>query len=115
MLVGGGVEDSDPSHEAALLREVREEIAGDAEIIAHLHDLTNHLGDVEHFYIARVTAWDFTGRTGPEFALVERGVYVLEKVPLTAQAIDALNLMPPLIKPVLLAAIESGTLPTAPA
>ncbi|WP_405021141.1 NUDIX domain-containing protein [Kitasatospora sp. NBC_00070] len=110
VLVGGGVEDTDTSNEAALLREVREEIAGDAQVLRHLHQLTNPAGETEHFYVARVTAWDFDNRTGPEFERDDRGEYLLEEVPLTPEAIGALNLMPPQIKDVLAAATGPGGL-----
>ncbi|MGW7304010.1 NUDIX domain-containing protein [Streptomyces sp. NPDC054835] len=41
VIVGGGVEESDATREEALLREVREEIAGDAEIVCLLHEMEN--------------------------------------------------------------------------
>ncbi|MFD0623542.1 NUDIX domain-containing protein [Streptomyces sanglieri] len=44
VIVGGGIEDSDTSQEAALLREIREEIAGDAEIVRLLHEIKNPKG-----------------------------------------------------------------------
>ncbi|MFD0572493.1 NUDIX domain-containing protein [Kitasatospora gansuensis] len=110
VLVGGGVEDTDTSNEAALLREIREEIAGEAEVLRHLHELTNNAGETEHFYIARVTTWNFADRSGPEFERNDRGEYLLEEIPLTPEAIAALNLMPPQIKDVLAAATGPGGL-----
>ncbi len=61
-IVGGGVEESDATREEALLREVREEIAGDAEIVRLLHEMENAKGEKECFYLARVNTWDFENR-----------------------------------------------------
>ncbi|MEU1798804.1 NUDIX hydrolase [Streptomyces californicus] len=110
VVVGGGVEDSDASPEDALLREIREEIAGDAELVRPFHQLQNPAGETEHFYLARVVTWNFDDRTGPEFARTDRGEYSLEEVPLTAGAITELNLMPPEIASVLQDAITRGEL-----
>jgi 8-oxo-dGTP pyrophosphatase MutT (NUDIX family) len=113
VLVGGGVEPEDASREAALLREIREEIAGEAADLHPFCQLENDRGETEHFYLARIVEWNFDDRTGPEFARDDRGEYRLEEVPLTAEAIEALNLMPPQIKDELLDAIRAGSL-TAP-
>ncbi|MFC8716164.1 NUDIX domain-containing protein [Kitasatospora sp. NPDC057198] len=113
VLVGGGVEDGDAGPEAALLREIREEIAGTAVDLRPFHVWRNDRGETERFYTARVTAWNFAARTGPEFSRGDRGEYLLQEVPLTADAIGALNLMPPQIKAALLDALEDGSLPAA--
>ncbi|WP_457033898.1 NUDIX hydrolase [Kitasatospora sp. P5_F3] len=110
--VGGGVEDTDPDREAALLREIREEIAGEAEIVRLLHELENTQGEREFFYLARITSWNFADRSGPEFERDDRGEYRLEEVSLTAETVGALNLMPPEIKTVLCEAIDRGDLLT---
>ncbi|MEU6164852.1 NUDIX hydrolase [Streptomyces tanashiensis] len=110
VIVGGGVEETDATREDALLREVREEIAGDGEIIRLLHEMENAKGEKEYFYLARVHTWDFADRTGPEFARDDRGEYVLEEIPLTTEAIANLNLLPEEISTVLRDAIERGDL-----
>ncbi|MEU3316927.1 NUDIX domain-containing protein [Streptomyces sp. NPDC006662] len=112
VLVGGGVEPEDADLEAALLREVREEIAGEAADLHPFCRLENDKGEIEHFYTAQIAEWNFEDRTGPEFARDDRGNYLLEEVPLTAEAIEALNLMPPQIKDTLLDAIRAGSLTT---
>ncbi|MFD0526088.1 NUDIX domain-containing protein [Kitasatospora arboriphila] len=94
VIVGGGVENTDTDREAALLREISEEIAGDAEILRLLHQLDNPKGETEYFYLARIETWDFDNRTGPELARTDRGEYILEEIPLTRNAVEALNLMP---------------------
>lgn len=115
VLVGGGVEPEGADLEAALLREIREEVAGEAVNLHPFCEMENDKGETEHFYLAQVAVWNFDDRTGPEFQRDDHGEYLLEEVPLTAEAIEGLNLMPPQIKDALLDAIRAGslTLPVA--
>ncbi|WP_030458514.1 NUDIX domain-containing protein [Kitasatospora sp. NRRL B-11411] len=110
VFVGGGVEDEDTSREAALLREIREEIAGEATDLRPFREWKSDKGEIEYFYSARIATWNFDDRTGPEFSRDDRGEYFLEEVPLTADAVGALNLMPPQIKAAILDALDEGTL-----
>ncbi|MEV7278687.1 NUDIX domain-containing protein [Streptomyces sp. NPDC093111] len=110
VLVGGGVEPEDTSLEAALLREVREEIAGEAFDLHPFCRLENDKGETEHFYLARIAVWNFDDRTGSELTRDDRGEYLLQEVPLTAEAIESSNLMPPQVKDALLDAIRAGSL-----
>jgi 8-oxo-dGTP pyrophosphatase MutT (NUDIX family) len=110
--VGGGVEDIDANHETALLREIREEIAGEAEIVRPFHQLTNPSGRTEHFYLARIKTWNFADRSGPEFQRDDRGEYLLEEIPLTSQSLAAVNLLPEEISVVLREALDHGDLLT---
>ncbi|MFI9047345.1 NUDIX domain-containing protein [Streptomyces sp. NPDC053427] len=113
VIVGGGVEDSDATREDALLREVREEIAGEAEIVHLLHQLENPKGEPEYFYVARIKRWNFDDKTGPEFQRDDRGEYFLDEIPLTTEALADVNLLPEEITHVLRAALERGDLLTA--
>ncbi|MFI5532183.1 NUDIX domain-containing protein [Kitasatospora sp. NPDC051853] len=115
VLVGGGVEDTDATLEEALLREIREEIAGVGRIERPFAELTNDKGEVEHFYVVGIEDWNFADRTGPEFSHDDRGEYLLEEVPLTVEAVGALNLMPPQVKDRLVAAVAAGDLSVATA
>ncbi|MFD4659247.1 NUDIX domain-containing protein [Kitasatospora sp. NPDC058444] len=109
VIVGGKIEPTDAGPEEALLREVREEIAGEAEIVGLLH--TVQTGDErQDFYLATVDKWSFEDRTGPEFSQEGRGEYLLEEIPLTAGALDAVNLLPQEIAVVLREAVERGEL-----
>ncbi|MGW4383853.1 NUDIX domain-containing protein [Kitasatospora sp. NPDC004531] len=110
VLVGGGVEDQDTDLEHALLREIREEIAGTATDLRPFLRLTSDKGEIEHFYTARISTWNFDDRSGPEFSRDDRGTYLLDEVPLTADAVNALNLMPPGIKTAILDALADETL-----
>ncbi|MFJ4669543.1 NUDIX hydrolase [Kitasatospora purpeofusca] len=109
VVVGGKIEPTDAGPEDALLREVREEIAGEAEILSLLHTVET-ADERQDFYLATVDKWSFEDRTGPEFSQEGRGEYLLEEIPLTGEAIDAINLLPREIAVVLRAAVERGEL-----
>ncbi|MFF3215758.1 NUDIX domain-containing protein [Streptomyces sp. NPDC002886] len=109
VLPGGGVEPSDESREAALHREIHEEIAGKADIIRLLHTMESD-GERELFYLARIATWSFEDRTGPEFRAEGRGEYALKEVPLTVEGLDGIDLKPEEIAHVLRGAIGDGTL-----
>ncbi|MFF2077600.1 NUDIX domain-containing protein [Kitasatospora sp. NPDC058162] len=109
VIVGGKIEPTDASPEEALLREVREEIAGEAQVVSHLHTIETGT-DHEDFYLAAIEKWSFADRTGPEFSQEGRGEYLLEEIPLTTEALDAIDLLPQEIATVLREAIERGDL-----
>ncbi|MEU9043918.1 MULTISPECIES: NUDIX domain-containing protein [unclassified Kitasatospora] len=109
VIVGGKTEPTDASPKEALLREVREEIAGEAEIVSLLHTIET-ADERQDFYLATIEKWSFEDRTGPEFTQEGRGEYLLEEIPLTADALDAVNLLPQGFATVLRAAVEYGEL-----
>ncbi|MFJ4908825.1 NUDIX domain-containing protein [Streptomyces sp. NPDC093249] len=109
VLPGGGVEPSDASREAALHREIHEEIAGKADIIRLLHTMESD-DERQLFYLARITTWSFEDRTGPEFSAEGRGEYALEEIPLTVEGLDGIDLKPGEIAHVLRGAISAGRL-----
>ncbi|MFF7590863.1 NUDIX domain-containing protein [Kitasatospora purpeofusca] len=109
VIVGGKIEPTDAGPEDALLREVREEVAGEAEIVSLLHTVETD-DERQDFYLATVDKWSFEDRTGPEFSQEGRGEYLLEEIPLTGEAIDAINLLPREFAVVLRAAVERGEL-----
>ncbi|MFJ2638122.1 NUDIX domain-containing protein [Streptomyces sp. NPDC087511] len=109
VLPGGGVEPTDESREAALHREIHEEIAGKADIIRLLHTMESD-DERQVFYLARIAAWSFDDRTGPEFSAEGRGEYALEEIPLTLEGLDGIDLKPEEITHVLRGAIRAGSL-----
>ncbi|WP_327067887.1 NUDIX hydrolase [Kitasatospora sp. NBC_01302] len=109
VIVGGKVDPTDASPEDALLREVREEIAGDARIVSLLHTIETD-DERQDFYLATIESWNFEDRTGPEFSQEGRGEYLLEEIPLTTTALDAVNLLPGEFATMLREAIERGEL-----
>ncbi|MFD3567081.1 NUDIX domain-containing protein [Streptomyces sp. NPDC058667] len=109
VLPGGGVEPGDESREAALHREIHEEIAGKADIVGLLHTMEAD-DERQLFYLARIVTWSFDDRTGPEFSAEGRGEYALEEVPLTVEGLDGIDLKPEEIAQVLRGAIGAGSL-----
>ncbi|GAA2771982.1 NUDIX hydrolase [Streptomyces showdoensis] len=109
VLPGGGVEPGDESREAALHREIHEEIAGKADIIRLLHTVEAE-DERQLFYLARIATWSFDDRTGPEFSAEGRGEYALEEVPLTVEGLDGIDLKPEEIAHVLRGAVDAGSL-----
>ncbi|MFF6902376.1 NUDIX hydrolase [Streptomyces hydrogenans] len=109
VLPGGGVEPGDASREAALHREIHEEIAGKADIVRLLHTVETD-DERQLFYLARIATWSFEDRTGPEFSAEGRGAYALEEVPLTVEGLDGIDLKPEEIAHVLRGAVGAGSL-----
>ncbi|MFF7076025.1 NUDIX hydrolase [Streptomyces lavendulae] len=109
VLPGGGVEPGDESREAALHREIHEEIAGKADIVRLLHTVESD-DERQLFYLARIATWSFEDRTGPEFNAEGRGEYALEQIPLTVEGLDGIDLKPEEIAHVLRGAISTGSL-----
>ncbi|MFI0718320.1 NUDIX domain-containing protein [Streptomyces sp. NPDC021224] len=96
--VGGGVEKDDDSIEAALHREIFEELGGTLERAELIHLITDRLEGgigVQHIFAARLAGMDLNMRTGAEFSKPERGSYDIVRVPFTAEAVSELDLMPP--------------------
>ncbi|MFJ9695127.1 NUDIX domain-containing protein [Kitasatospora sp. NPDC101183] len=109
VIVGGKIEPTDANPEEALLREVREEIAGEAKIVSLLRTIETD-DERQDFYLATIRKWSFEDRTGPEFSQEGRGEYLLEEIPLTIDALDAVNLLPQDFAAVLREAVERGEL-----
>lgn len=108
--VGGGVEEDDDSLEAALHREIFEELGGTLEKAELVHLITGHLEDgigVQHIFAARLAGMDLSVRTGTEFAKPDRGSYDIVRVPFTAEAVSELELMPPELADFVMANIEA--------
>lgn len=106
--VGGGMEEADGSLEAALHRELAEELGASAAgaVPVFLHSFDNGGGlTVQHYFVARLTALDLSARHGPEFEDPSRGRYDPVRVPLAGSCaeLDSLDLRPPSLKRFILA------------
>ncbi|KMS74080.1 NUDIX hydrolase [Streptomyces viridochromogenes] len=96
--VGGGVETDDESIEAALHREVFEELGGTVDRAELVYLITDELAGgigIQHIFAAHLASMDLTARTGTEFSMPGRGGYEVVRVPFTPDAVRELNLMPP--------------------
>lgn len=96
--VGGGLEPEDTDAEAALRREVFEELGGRIDQVRQVFLIADDLPEgvgLQHVFVARLTSMDLAARTGTEFAEPGRGTYEVVSVPATRDALSALNLLPP--------------------
>jgi 8-oxo-dGTP pyrophosphatase MutT (NUDIX family) len=94
---GGGVEAGDTDPEAALRRELDEELGASAGELRQVFVLAEQtpVGDYLHtFYLARLISMDLSRRHGPEIDNLSRGRYDAERIPCTPEAITAINLRP---------------------
>jgi len=103
---GGGVEDSDASIEAALHREIAEEMgaeaAGASQVFLNSRRSDNGIA-VQHFFVARLTRLDWSARRDPEFSDPARGSYQLERVDLHGDDLASIHLVPVALKQFILA------------
>ncbi|MBC3843001.1 NUDIX domain-containing protein [Streptacidiphilus sp. 4-A2] len=96
--IGGGVEPTDVGVEAALHREVTEELGGTLHTPQLVHLITDELDGgtgVQHIFVARLKDMDLSRRTGSEFSKPERGSYDVIRLPFTTEALTGIDLMPP--------------------
>jgi ADP-ribose pyrophosphatase YjhB (NUDIX family) len=107
VLPGGHVEPADTTREAALHREVREELCADIRIHGLLHVLESP-GERQLFYLAHVDRWSSSDRTGPEFTDPTRGGYDPQTVPLTVDGLVTIDLKPDPLADLLLSHLRQG-------
>jgi ADP-ribose pyrophosphatase YjhB (NUDIX family) len=107
VLPGGGVDPGDATLEAALVRELHEELAASVDIHSLVH-VVQETDRRQFVYFARAHRWSFADRYGPEFSEPERGKYQLDVLPLTVEAIGAIDLKPNEIREVVLRALRHG-------
>jgi ADP-ribose pyrophosphatase YjhB (NUDIX family) len=99
VMPGGGVERTDASLEAALRREIREELGGGVQVIRSLY-ITEHDGEGQydgwrvrhHYYACYLTGYDLAQRTGTEFSNPAKGQYIPEEFPLEADLLACLTI-----------------------
>jgi ADP-ribose pyrophosphatase YjhB (NUDIX family) len=107
---GGGVEADDISVEAALHRELKEELGAEAtgasQVLLFSFPFSGGLA-VAHFFVARLVRMDVSTRTGPEFADPSRGAYDPDLFDLCGDALAGLDLRPPEVKEFILANREA--------
>jgi ADP-ribose pyrophosphatase YjhB (NUDIX family) len=96
---GGGVDPEDVSLEAALRRELAEELGARVSGMTQVF-LASSPSDagpaIQHFFLTRLAVLDASARSGPEFADPSRGGYELDRVAL--DAVETVSLQPPELK-----------------
>lgn len=94
---GGRVEGDDADLEAALRRELWEELGGTVGPLRRVLTFTEqrpHADYAHAFYACRLESMDLARRCGPEFDDPTRGDYDVDRFPCTAGALTALPLWP---------------------
>jgi 8-oxo-dGTP pyrophosphatase MutT (NUDIX family) len=98
VLPGGAVEATDPSPEAALARELHEELGAHAVIGPRLATITAAMHDgtmaIQHLHLANLVTLDPAQATAPEYTDPATGTYTLEELPLDITAVRQANLLP---------------------
>lgn len=92
---GGGLDPTDASPEAALMRELREELGATARIVYPAFSTLPH-GDhtAQTFYLCHALSIDLDSQHGPEFDEPANGVYRPVLLPLLRAPLHALNIQP---------------------
>jgi ADP-ribose pyrophosphatase YjhB (NUDIX family) len=107
---GGGIEDTDSSVEAALHRELAEELGAQAMNATQVF-LFSSPSDagvaVQHFFVARLVSLAESVRSGPEFSDPSRGGYALDRVDLLGDGLASIDLRPIALKEFILANREA--------
>lgn len=107
---GGGVEREDASVEAALHRELREELGATVTVVSQVLTLRTESTagmHVQHFFLTRLSGMDLTARSGPELADPSRGSYDLEMIDLSHGGLADIDLRPAPVKDLILADLEA--------
>ncbi|MBN9738030.1 NUDIX domain-containing protein [Pseudonocardia sp. P1] len=103
---GGGVEATDASVEAALGRELAEELGATATGLSQVFLFSSPSDggvSVQHFFVARLTDLDESARTGEEFTDASRGGYEIDRIDLHGDDLVAVDLKPSALKEFVLA------------
>lgn len=107
---GGGVEPTDSSIEAALHRELAEELGAEATGAAQVFLYSVPWDDgvaVHHIFVARLTKLNESARSGPEFSDPARGEFAADLVDLRRDDLTLIDLEPPALKEFILANREA--------
>lgn len=102
---GGGVEDDDASPEAALHRELAEElgamVTGATPVFVHRSTSATR-EQVAHYFVARLASLNPEARSGAEYDDASRGAYDLDRVDVFND-LEAIDLRPTALKEFILA------------
>jgi ADP-ribose pyrophosphatase YjhB (NUDIX family) len=109
---GGGIEDEDAGAEAAMHREIFEELGATATgafPVFLVSDSSRAGLKIHYFFLARLASLDVSLRNGPEFTASGKGRYDPDRVSLRGDgaALAAIDLRPPELKAFILANREA--------
>jgi 8-oxo-dGTP pyrophosphatase MutT (NUDIX family) len=108
---GGGVDDTDASPEAAMHREIFEELGATATGATQVFLVSTPTESgvrIQHVFVARLTSLDLSLRNGPELTNPNAGRYDPDRVSLlTDEALEAIDLRAPELKAFILANREA--------
>jgi 8-oxo-dGTP pyrophosphatase MutT (NUDIX family) len=109
---GGGIEDTDASAEAAMCRELFEELGATATGASQVFLVSGPSESglkIQYFFVARLASLDLFLRNGAEFANPAKGRYDPDRVTLLDDggALAAIDLRPPELKAFILANREA--------
>ena len=91
---GGGVEDIDASVEAALHRELAEELGAEATDASQVFLFSSPSDGgvaMQHFFVARLANLTGSARSGPEFSDPSRGGYGVDRVDLQRNDLSSID------------------------
>lgn len=94
---GGGIEPGDASPEAALRRELDEELGATAGAVRQVFacgEQSPGLHRLNTFYVCRLVSMDLSRRHGPEFDDPGSGRHDVERVTCTPAALSSIDLIP---------------------
>lgn len=121
---GGGVEPTDASLEAAMRRELAEELGAEVSSAGRvfIHSAPSRTADglaVHHYFLVRLLALDVSACHGPEFGDQGRGIYELQRISLRTGDLAAIDVHPPALKEFILTnrdilLAEAAAAPKAP-
>lgn len=103
---GGGIEEADASAEAAMRREIFEELgaeAGPASPVFLVSGRSARGLQVQHYFVARLVRLDLAARNGPELLDPSRGAYDPDYVDLSEDGLADIDLVPAVLKDFILA------------
>lgn len=93
---GGGMETSDRSLEAALNREIDEELGGKIDIVKMVffkeYQIEEEVIVKQHFFLCRLLEYDLSHRYGPEFNDPAKGEYIPDAISLRSTTLSRLNI-----------------------
>ncbi|MBO2463675.1 NUDIX domain-containing protein [Actinomadura violacea] len=94
---GGKIEPTDAGPEAALRRELDEELGATAGPVRQVFACSEQLPELHRlnvFYVCRLITMDLSRRHGPEFDDPSKGLFDVDRVPCTPAGLASIDLIP---------------------